>query len=434
MNILIYRHIYLLDAHGAAPSNCLKCNCFRPDCRIKKYLASHPMNTGKKDDHHPPRTSQDIGSSNPSSNHVITPSNMLSDIISSNIDSAAVATKSTNSMLNLVIWKQKNDLDVIETKPYQHGRIEHHTTPTTSERSSQVISQCQNSRYNNATQIAASEVARGRTPEHESSFPFPDLPDECSAELRRAHRDMLRHAGGISKVKRLYDELGFLSNCLTGGWRKLLGTSPKDGNTLLMWLCCQPFNTQQKLERKIGGVTLDVNRFLYSKIIAVVMAMIWDAYGPNNTKDSSSNCLLFARNSQEASSLELASLTNKSVVACWLALLYPCFGRDANETNQLGHTVLHFLARKGDEVADTLQELLRLRNPSKNSSNTSVLFERMFALDVVNSGAKTPLDVAIACEVNSRKDGSSDTQYKKIISYFHDSIVEEAEEFECDSM
>ena len=119
------------------------------------------------------------------------------------------------------------------------------------------------------------------------------------------------------------------------------------------------------------------------------------------------------------------------MVACWLALLYPCFGRDANETNQLGHTVLHFLARKGDEVADTLQELLRLRNPSKNSSNTSV---RCLRLDVVNSGAKTPLDVAIACEVNSRKDGSSDTQYKKIISYFHDSIVEEAEEFECDSM
>ena len=70
------------------------------------------MNTGKKDDHHPPRNSQNIGSSKPSSNHVITPSNMLSDIISSNIDSAAVATKSTNSMLNLVIWKQKNDLDV----------------------------------------------------------------------------------------------------------------------------------------------------------------------------------------------------------------------------------------------------------------------------------------------------------------------------------
>jgi hypothetical protein len=50
--------------------------------------------------------------------------------------------------------------------------------------------------------------------------------------------------------------------------------------------------------------------------------------------------------------------------------------------------------------------------------------------DVVNGGAKTPLDVAMACELNSRKDGTSDTQYKKVISYFHDTIVEEAEEFE----
>jgi len=54
----------------------------------------------------------------------------------------------------------------------------------------------------------------------------------------------------------------------------------------------------------------------------------------------------------------------------------------------------------------------------------------MFRLDVVNGGAKTPLDVAVACELSNRKDGSSDTQYKKVISYFHDSIVEEADELE----
>merc|ERR1711981_1121679 len=152
--------------------------------------------------------------------------------------------------------------------------------------------------------------------------------------------------------------------------------------------------------------------------------MIWDAYG-NDTKDIQNKCLLFKRNSQEASSLELAALTNKSVVACWIELLYPCFGRDVNETNQLGHTVLHFLARKGDEAADTLQELLMLRNPTTNSPSSAVPFGRLFRLDVVNGGAKTPLDVAMACELNSRKDGTSDTQYKKVISYFHDTIVEE---------
>jgi hypothetical protein len=98
-----------------------------------------------------------------------------------------------------------------------------------------------------------------------------------------------------------------------------------------------------------------------------------------------------------------------------------------NETNQLGHTVLHFLARKGDQSADTLQELLKLKNPSNNSS--SAPFGRMFRIDVVNGGAKTPLDVAMACE-RSRKDDASDTQYRKVISYFHDVIVEEAEEFD----
>jgi hypothetical protein len=63
-------------------------------------------------------------------------------------------------------------------------------------------------------------------------------------------------------------------------------------------------------------------------------------------------------------------------------------------------------------------------------TTSAVPFGRLFRLDVVNGGAKTPLDVAMACELNSRKDGTSDTQYKKVISYFHDTIVEEAEEFE----
>jgi hypothetical protein len=157
------------------------------------------------------------------------------------------------------------------------------------------------------------------------------------------------------------------------------------------------------------------------------MAMISEPYG-NDTKDTNDKCLLFTRNSQEASSLELASLTNKSIIACWLALLYPSFGHDVNETNHLGHSVLHLLARKGDEAADTLQELLKLRcntNPSK-----SMPFGRMFRLDVVNSGAKTPLDVAVTCELNGRKDENGDTQYHRVISYFHETIVEEAEEFE----
>jgi len=410
------------DESNVATPNLLKCNCLRSDCRIKQYLAKNEMSN--------PSTIQEVNQTPPSNNFLFRSSelsensissNNLSDNISSNSKSAA-----SSKMLNLVL-KQKNCLNITPETPSEpesqvHTKSEHHTTYVG--RSVQVISQCQK-QYNNHN----NKTTRHK-PEPEgyvSSCPMPDLPKECSLELRKSHDDMLRRAGGINRVKRLYDELAFLATCLQG-WRILLETSPKEGNTLLMWLCCQPHKTQQTNSgRKIRGITLDINRFLYSKITAVVMAMIWEAYG-NDTKDIRNKCLLFERNSQEASSLELASLTNKSVVASWLALLYPCFGLDVNKPNQLGHTVLHFLAKKGDEAADTLQELLRLKNPSSCSS--SVPFGRLFRLDIVNGGAKTPYDVAVACDVNARKDGTSDTQYKKVISCFHDSIVEEAEEFE----
>ena len=348
-------------------------------------------------------------------------SNNLSDKSSKSVSAAS------SKMLNLVL-RQKNNLNLTpentsEPESHVHTKLnpQHHTTYPG--RSSQVISQCQKQyEYQSNNNISRNK----RENDNESCCPMPDLPEACSIELRKAHKDMIRRAGGIHRVKQVYYELAFLSQCL-GGWQILLENSPKDGNSLLMWLCCQPHKTQlTDEERKIRGVRLDINRYLYSKIIAVTMAMIWDAY-ENDTKDIKNKCLLFKRNSQEANSLELAALTNKSVVACWIALLYPCFGRDVNETNELGHTVLHFLARKGDQAADTLQELLKLRNPSSNSS--SVPFGRMFRIDVVNGGAKTPLDVAMACE-RSRKNDTSDTQYTKVISYFHDVIVEEAEQFE----
>lgn len=351
-------------------------------------------------------------------------SNNLSDKSSKSV--SAASTK----MLNLVL-RQNNNLNLTpestsEPESHVHTKLkpQHHTTYAG--RSSQVISQCQKQyEYQTNKNISRSK----RENDSASCCPMPDLPEACSIELRKAHEDIIRRAGGIHRVKQVYHELAFLSQCL-GGWQTLLENSPKDGNSLLMWLCCQPHKTQLTDEgRKIRGVRLDINRYLYSKIIAVTMAMIWDAYG-NDTKDIKNTCLLFKRNSQEElfnTSLELAALTNKSVVARWIALLYPCFGRDVNETNELGHTVLHFLARKGDQVADTLQELLKLRNPSGNSS--SVPFGRMFRIDVVNGGAKTPLDVAMACE-RDRKDDTNDTQYTQVISYFHDVIVEEAEEFE----
>ena len=365
-------------------------------------------------------------------------SNNLSDVSSNSASSAA----NTNRMLNLVLKQTNSNLDLSpehttepESRVYtklKSPRQHHHTTQNINTPSSQVISQRQKQYEENKSVVPHPNMTSkhyGTGNEYFSSYPMPDLPKECSTELRNVHEDIIRRAGGINRVKRVYDELAFLSPCF-GGLRNLLENSPKDGNTLLMWLCCQPHKTQPAIGRKIRGVTLDINRHLYSKVVAVAMAMVWEAYGNSDTKDVKGSCLLFNRNSQEASSLELAALTNKAVVACWLALLHPCFGRDVNETNQLGHSVLHFLARKGDEASDTLQELLKLRTPSSISSSSTLFGTRLFRLDVVNGGAKTPLDVAVACELNNSKDGSSDTQYKKVISYFHDSIVEEADEFE----
>ena len=238
--------------------------------------------------------------------------------------------------------------------------------------------------------------------------------------------DIIRRAGGIHRVKQVYHELAFLSRCL-GGWRALLETSPKDGNTLLMWLCCLPLKPGSGV--RMQGSTGDMNDPLYTQIVAVAMAMISDAY-ENDTKDTEDKCLLFARNSQEASALELAALTNKSIIASWLALLYPSFGRDVNETNREGQSVLHLLARIGDEAADTLQALLSLRKHSSSTFPTATS-ERIFRLDIVNNGAKTPLDVAVACaDLYGSTDGVSGIRYLRVISCFHEMIVEEAEEFE----
>ena len=430
-------YIYISDEDGGAISNVVNCNCLRSDCRVKQFVARKSgglCNPSVQDINQTrPSTTPSLRTSGLSVNSIT--SNTLSDVSSNNASPAA----NTNRMLNLVL-KQKNSNSNLSPESTSEPESRFHTnlksprqhhkmTQNVSTPSSQVISQ-----HEKQYQTAMSHP--NRTTKHLRAgndyvpcYPMPDMPKECSIELRKAHEDIIRRAGGIDRVQRIYDELILLSPCF-GGLRPLLEYSPKDGNTLLMWLCCQPHKPQPTTVRKIRGVTLDINRHLYSKIVAVAMAMIWEAYGSNDTKDVKDTCLLFERNSQEASSLELAALTNKSVLACWLALLHPCFGRDVNETNQLGHTVLHFLARKGDEASDTLQELLRLRNPSSISSSSSFFGARLFRLDVVNGGAKTPLDVAVACELSNRKDGSSDTQYKKVISYFHDSIVEEADELE----
>lgn len=180
---------------------------------------------------------------------------------------------------------------------------------------------------------------------------------------------------------------------------KLLSTEATDhGDTVLMQLCC----------RKYAQSDAESLKTLHGQIRA--FATLFCQHRPD---------LLFVRNTQDASALDLAALTDKTAVAVFLAQLYQKQCRDPNEANSQGHTVLHLLARKGDDCASTLEALLRLRNGKG---------QRLFRIDVVNNGRKTPLDVAVAC-ADLFSTGKERTIYTRTITLFHDVIVEEADSF-----
>lgn len=432
------RRAQILDAQRGASSSPLKCTCLRPKCRLNQYLlrnfltSSKVINNGKIK----PGDQQLLsGSHNDASKSPVNAkSEVLSDQCYSNIGS-----RGSSVMLNTVL-KHKNNLnfpprsksqEIVRmttgtqlnsnslSSPYRLPP--HHANQNQGETSSQVIPTWQP--HNQTRHIKH----RRRSTDQNYSYPIPDLPKLCSNEVREAHADILLRAGGETRVSRLYSELTCLANCF-GGWRELLETSPKEGNTLLMWLCCQPLKPEPR-ERPLSS-TYDTNSSLYSKIIVVALAMITETY-ERDTKDDTEDdkCLLFARNSQEASALDLAALTNKYIITSWLALLYLPLGHDVNETNEQGQSVLHLLARIGDEAADTLQALLKLRSSSTTTSLTTS--GHIFRLDIVNGGGKTPLDVAVACtEFYGSKDGITGVEYRRVITHFYEMIMEEANEFE----
>ena len=70
---------------------------------------------------------------------------------------------------------------------------------------------------------------------------------------------------------------------------------------------------------------------------------------------------------QNVSALDLASLSDNAPVATYIARLLESLGYDPNEPNKQGHTVLHLLARKGDDCSDTLERLLKMKKDIKNA-------------------------------------------------------------------
>ena len=242
--------------------------------------------------------------------------------------------------------------------------------------------------------------------------PYSDL-------LLAAQRRLLSEAsGGPAAVAAVYE------SCLrlhTRDAEVLSDKASEAGDTVLMMLCgrapCGAKDSSGSDGVLIGQITAFIRLYLEFK--------------PE---------LLFVRNNEGSNALVLASLSNKTAVATYLALIYADLGRDPNEADAShgGHTVLHVMARKGDDCVDTLEELLQLRRMESNSSEDTNMSTaasllcpapsgRLLRLDVVNDGGKTPLDVAVACrEIFST--GSGRTIYTQVIQAFHDVIEEEAKE------
>ena len=240
--------------------------------------------------------------------------------------------------------------------------------------------------------------------------------------LLAAQRRLLSEAGGPAAVSAVYESCLGLHN---RDAQVLSDKASEAGDTVLMMLCGRSPCSGTDGTDGGGGVLL-------GQIMAFIRLYL--EFRPE---------LLFVRNNEGSNALVLAALSNKTAVATYLALIYADLGRDPNEADKShgGHTVLHVMARKGDDCADTLEELLKLgrmeNNAAANTSNAASLSSssssssssagRLLRLDVVNDGGKTPLDVAMACrEIFST--GSGRTIYTQVIRAFHDVIEEDARE------
>ena len=229
-----------------------------------------------------------------------------------------------------------------------------------------------------------------------SSLPFDPL-SSADGVLAWAYDNLMTSCGDPGKAKTIYE----CCRSLHQRQPEILSTNASDaGDTVLMQLCARRPETSSDP---------NAESLLNGQIAAFIR--IFSEHCPE---------LLFVRNRQGSNALELASVTNKLATSVYLAILYAKHGRDVNETNPAGHSVMHIMARKGDDCAETLEVLLRLRNNSA---------QRLLRYDIVNDGGKTPLDVAVACsEIFST--GKNRTIYNKVIKLFLDAVEEDAKHFE----
>ena len=224
-------------------------------------------------------------------------------------------------------------------------------------------------------------------------------------EFRRVHQELILLAGGKEKSTKVYEQICKIAN----GQTRV--NSKSNSNTALMQLCSTTFKDESDPTRS------EERSMLYAQIYAIIK--LYMDLDPE---------ALFVRNVQDAGALELAALTNKVVVTKYLVMLYTIYGRDVNAPNQRGHTLLHLLARKGDDCSDTIEMLLAMKVFSEDGTAS----QRLLRMDVLNEGKKTPLDVATAC-IDLFSCGKDRTLYTRVISIFHNAIEEEARQLVSDT-
>ena len=221
-------------------------------------------------------------------------------------------------------------------------------------------------------------------------------------DFRRVHDELIALAGGKERATKVYQKICDLAK----GQTRV--DSKSSSNTALMQLCSTMFKDETDPTRTQERMMLNAQIYALAKLY---MDLDPEA--------------LFVRNTQDAGALELAALTNKVVVAKYLVMLHTIYGRDVNAPNQRGHTLLHLLARKGDDCAETLEALLGLRVVSEDG----LVSRPLLRMDVLNEGKKTPLDVATAC-VDLFSIGKDRTIFTRTIAIFHGAIEDEARRLE----
>jgi ankyrin repeat protein len=94
---------------------------------------------------------------------------------------------------------------------------------------------------------------------------------------------------------------------------------------------------------------------------------------------------LTAKNNDGLTTLDYAITSNNAQVAIFMAELFYVFGKDPNCLDKHGNSIIHFIARLGEDSADALPSMLKLRQVSG---------QRIFSSSIRNNHGQLPIHIA----------------------------------------